>query len=212
MSIGALCGFKKSNENRYLVTRGTPMKTFSIAIAVLAAASATPAFAQAPSGVRTEVLVGWDRVSLDLSDFGAGTFSEDGVGFGLAVGYDIPTTGSVAFGVDAEISDSSTKTVYDDGVDRAVLSTGRDLYVGARVTAAVNPKLNLYGKMGYTNARVKLDVNGDKFGENGDGVRLGLGAQLGLGGNSYGLVEYRYSNYEAGFSRNQVLAGLGLRF
>ncbi|MBF9152675.1 outer membrane beta-barrel protein [Novosphingobium jiangmenense] len=188
------------------------MKKLWTAFAVLAAASATPAFAEAPSGVRTEVLVGWDRASLDLNDYGLGTYSEDGVGFGLAVGYDIPTTGSVAFGVDAEISDSSTKTVYDDGVDRAVISTGRDLYVGARVTAAVNPKLNLYGKVGYTNARIKGELNGFKDAANGDGVRLGLGAQLGLGGNSYGLVEYRYSNYEAGFSRNQVLAGLGLRF
>lgn len=188
------------------------MKKISIALAAVAAASATPAFAEAPSGVRTEVLVGWDRVSLDLNDLGLGTYSEDGVGFGLALGYDIPTTGNVAFGVDAEIADSSTKSVFDDGVDRLVVSTGRDLYVGARVTAAVNPKLNLYGKVGYTNARLKADFNGTTASDNGDGVRLGLGAQLGLGGNTYGLVEYRYSNYEGGFSRNQVLAGLGLRF
>jgi len=188
------------------------VKKITIALAAVVAACATPAFAEAPSGVRTEVLVGWDRVSLDLNDLGLGTYSKDGVGFGLALGYDIPTTGNVAFGVDAEVSDSSTKYVYDDGVDRAVISTGRDLYVGARVTAAVNPKLNLYGKVGYTNARIKGELNGFKDGENGDGVRLGLGAQLGLGGNSYGLLEYRYSNYESNFSRNQVLAGVGLRF
>lgn len=108
--------------------------------------------------------------------------------------------------------DSSTKYVYDDGVDRAVISTGRDLYVGARVTAAVNPKLNLYGKVGYTNARIKGELNGATDGKNGDGVRFGLGAQLGLGGNSYTLLEYRYSNYESNFPRNQVLAGVGLRF
>ncbi len=188
------------------------MKKISLALAAVAACAATPAFAEAPSGVRTEVLVGWDRVSLDLGDYGLGTYGEDGVGFGLALGYDVPTTGNVAFGVDAEISDSSTKSVYDDGVDRAVISTGRDLYAGARITAAVNPKLNLYGKVGYTNARLKLDVNGATAADNADGVRFGLGAQLGMGGNSYALVEYRYSNYEAGISRNQVLAGLGLRF
>ncbi len=188
------------------------MKKFSIALAAVAAAVSTPAFAEAPSGVRTEVLVGWDRVSLDLNGLGLGTYNEDGVGFALGVGYDVPTTGNVAFGVDAEISDSTTKTVYDDGIDRAVVSTGRDLYAGARITAAVNPQLNLYGKVGYTNARIKAELNGVSDGENGDGVRFGLGAQLGMGGNSYALVEYRYSNYEAGFSRNQVLAGLGLRF
>lgn len=187
-------------------------KIFIVFAAAAAAASATPAFAQAPSGVRTEVLVGWDRVSASLDDFGLGTYSEDGFGFGLALGYDIPTTGNVSFGVDAEISDSSTRYVYDDGVDRAVISTGRDLYVGARVTAAVNPNLNLYGKVGYTNARIKGELNGVKDGENGDGVRFGLGAQIGLGGNTYGLVEYRYSNYEGNFSRNQVMTGVGLRF
>lgn len=188
------------------------MKNISIAVAALVAASATPAFAEAPSGVRTEVLVGWDRVSLDLNDAGLGTYSEDGVGFGLALGYDVPTTGNVAFGVDAEVSDSSTKYKISDGINTASLSTGRDLYAGARITAAVNPSLNLYGKVGYTNARIKGTVNNVSESDNGDGVRFGLGAQLGMGGNSYGLIEYRYSNYEAGFSRNQVLAGLGLRF
>ncbi|WP_298290420.1 outer membrane beta-barrel protein [Novosphingobium sp.] len=188
------------------------MKKISIALAAVAAASATPAFAEAPSGVRTEVLVGWDRVSLDLGDFGLGSYNQDGVGFGLAVGYDIPTTGNIAFGVDAEITDSSTKYEVTDGIDTAALSTGRDLYVGARMTAAVNEKLNLYGKVGYTNARIKGTVNNVSESANGDGVRFGLGAQLGLGGNTYSLVEYRYSNYEGGFSRNQVLAGVGLRF
>lgn len=150
------------------------MKKFSIALAAVAAAVSTPAFAEAPSGVRTEVLVGWDRVSLDLNDLSVGNYNEDGFGFALGVGYDIPTNGDVAFGVDAEVSDSTTNTVYDDGIDRAVVSTGRDLYAGARITAAVNPRLNLYGKIGYTNARIKVDVNGDEFADNGDGVRFGL--------------------------------------
>lgn len=185
------------------------MKKFSIALAAVAAAASSPAFAEAPSGARTEVLVGWDRVSLDT---GFGTFSEDGVGFALGVGYDIPASASVAFGVDAELSDSTTKSVYDDGIDRLVVSTGRDLYVGARVTAAVNPKLNIYGKVGYTNARLTADLNGTSASDNGDGVRAGLGLQLGLNESSYGLVEYRYSNYEGGFERNQVLVGVGIRF
>ena len=188
------------------------MKNISIALAAVAAASATPAFAEAPAGVRTEVMVGWDRVSLDLGDFGLGSYNEDGVGFALALGYDVPTAGNVSFGVDAEVSDSTTKYEFTDGTDTVALSTGRDLYVGARLTAAVNPKLNLYGKVGYTNARIKGTINNVSEADNADGVRFGLGAQIGMGGNSYGLVEYRYSNYEAGFSRNQVLAGFGLRF
>lgn len=188
------------------------MKKISIALAVLAASAATPAFAEAPAGSRLEVLAGWDKISVDASDFGLGTYSEDGVSYSVALGYDIPTAGSVAFGVDAEIGGASTKYEYDDGVDQFKLKAGRDLYVGARVTAAVNPKLNLYGKVGYTNARLKVEFNGASAAENGDGVRFGLGAQLELSAPIYAVVEYRYSNYESNFSRNQVVAGIGARF
>lgn len=188
------------------------MKKFLIALAAVAAAASTPAFAEAPSGIRAEALVGWDRVSLDLQDFGLGSYNEDGVGFAIGLGYDVPVSASVAFGVDAEVADSTTKYEFTDGVDTVSLSTGRDLYVGGRLTAAVNPNLNLYGKVGYTNARIKGTINNVSESDNGDGVRVGLGAQLGFGGSSYGLVEYRYSNYESDVSRNQVMAGVGFRF
>lgn len=188
------------------------MKKISIALAAVAAAASTPAFAEAPSGSRLEVLVGWDKVSLDLNDYGLGSYDKDGVAYAVGVGYDIPTAGSVAFGVDAEISGASTKFVYDDGVDYVKVSTGRDLYVGGRITAAVNPKLNLYGKVGYTNARIKGEANGFTDAANGDGVRFGLGAQLQLSAPIYSVLEYRYSNYEANISRNQVLVGIGARF
>ena len=39
-----------------------------------------------------------------------------------------------------------------------------------------------------------------------------IGYQHGFAGNAYGKVEYRYSNYEADFSRHQVLVGVGLTF
>jgi outer membrane immunogenic protein len=33
-----------------------------------------------------------------------------------------------------------------------------------------------------------------------------------LGSRAFVKAEYRYSNYEAGLSRNQVVGGIGLRF
>ena len=78
----------------------------------------------------------------------------------------------------------------------------------------------LYAKAGYTNARIGLDYEDGtaatdpdfSIGTNLDGVRAGAGAQFGIGENTYLKTEYRYSNYEQGFDRHQVVAGFGLRF
>lgn len=64
------------------------------------------------------------------------------------------------------------------------ISTGRDLYVGARATFAVSDTLNLYAKGGYTNARIK-GARGDGTAtisdtDIGDRIRGGIGAQLNL--------------------------------
>ena len=48
--------------------------------------------------------------------------------------------------------------------------------------------------------------------DNLDGVRVGAGAQFGIGANSYIRTEYRYSNYQDGFDRHQVVGGFGFRF
>ena len=78
----------------------------------------------------------------------------------------------------------------------------------------------VYGKAGYSNARVGLDyedgTSSDALdfdeGENLDGIRVGAGLEFALGPNSYAKTEYRYSNYEQGFDRHQVVAGFGFRF
>lgn len=51
-----------------------------------------------------------------------------------------------------------------------------------------------------------------KSGDNLDGFRVGAGYQLGISDKIYGKVEYRYSNYEADFSRHQGMVGLGVKF
>ena len=176
-------------------------KIITLAGLSIAAIAATPAAAQdvtvqttAPTGARVEAIVGYDIVSFAGED-------EGGVLFGIGAGYDFAVGNSVALGIDVEASDSTT--------DVGDVKTGRDLYAGARATFAVSPTANVYVKGGYTNARIKVDGLG---GANGDGFRLGAGAQLSLGGKAYVGGEYRYSNYESDFGRHQVAAVIGTRF
>jgi outer membrane immunogenic protein len=186
--------------------------------ALLAGTVATPALAQSNAGgtftgLRVEGIVGGDRVQADGH--------EDGVVYGVGVGYDMQMGGAVV-GIEAEASDSSAD-VCDKDVDvtgdRLCIGAKRDLYVGGRVGAAVGTSTLIYGKAGYTNARFGFDYddggNGSNdFGDgrNLDGVRVGAGVETLLGSNSFVKAEYRYSNFEQGVERHQVLGGFGFRF
>ena len=170
-----------------------------LAAGAVAMTFAVPAIAQdtavaAPSGFRLEGLVGWDHV------VGSGD-QDNGVLFGIGAGYELALGGPIALGLDAEISDATTKA---GGVH-----AGRDLYAGGRVSFAVSPRANLYIKGGYTNARAKISGFG---GENLDGVRAGAGLQYAISGKTYVGAEYRYSNYELDLERHQVALTFGTRF
>lgn len=178
------------------------MKTVIFA-AIAAAAVSAPAFAQdaAPfTGPRAELLAGYDSLKTNSNGLG----SPDGFLYGFGLGYDIQAGGAVA-GVEAEISDSTTKR--DIGVTS--INTDRDLYVGARVGFVIGDRALAYAKAGYTNARLETQGVG---GENLDGYRVGAGLEYKLGGNLYAKGEYRYSDYEADIERHQVMGGVGLRF
>jgi outer membrane immunogenic protein len=91
------------------------------------------------------------------------------------------------------------------------VKSGRDLYAGARVGMLVTPSMLLYAKAGYTNAQAKLtsDDGTDQITLDKtklDGIRVGGGAEYALGTNSFAKAEYRYSNYEQGVERHQVMA------
>ena len=179
---------------------------------------AVPAAAQeaAPfSGVRVEGIVGYDTADVE----GEGS---DGVVYGAQVGYDFQSGGAV-FGVEGEVSDSTVDECVGGVLvtgDTLCAEAGRDLYVGGRVGAAISPNVLVYGKAGYTNARFALDYEDGTAAtaadfsesENLDGVRAGAGLEFAIGPNSYAKTEYRYSNYEQGFDRHQVVAGFGFRF
>jgi outer membrane immunogenic protein len=184
------------------------MKRIALA-AVAATVIAAPAFA-APAGPRIEGIVGYDHAQVDVAG------DAGGVVYGVGLGYDFAIGANGAFGIDAEISESTADFEYVAGADSAKLAVNRDLYVGGRYTAAINDTVNLYAKLGYTNARIKGSVTtgGTTVSDsaNADGVRAGLGAQFALGPNSFVGTEYRYSNYEGDFSRHQAVATFGFRF
>ena len=180
-------------------------------------ATAAPASAAVTSGARVEVLAGWDHGSVDFSDFGLDDdLNSDGIVFGLGAGYDFAVGTGTSVGVDVEGTLSTGDIDVTDGTTTAEIDVGRDLYVGGRFTFAAGPNANIYVKAGYTNARIRatIDDGFDIFSDsaNADGIRGGLGVQVGVGGNAYVGGEYRYSNYEADFSRHQAVATLGFRF
>ncbi|USI74214.1 outer membrane protein [Sphingomonas morindae] len=189
------------------------LRTSTFILALPLALGAAPAFAQqAPfTGARVEGLIGWDR----LQNNG----HSDDIVYGVQGGYDVQM-GPALVGIEGGIDDSNNKSCFGARTaadPRVCAKAARDLYIGARVGKVLTPRALIYAKAGYTNARVKETLNdGDTqatlFHTDLDGVRLGAGAEYAVGPNSYLKAEYRYSNYERGFSRNQLVAGFGFRF
>ncbi|MFN3389677.1 MAG: outer membrane protein [Allosphingosinicella sp.] len=185
--------------------------------AATAAVLASPAAAAPATGGRVEAVLGYDRPSLDLEDFGFDAdLNRSGVVFGVGVGYDFAVGPGASLGIDLEASESTADFNFAEAGDSAELNIGRDLYAGARLTFPVSPAANMYLKAGYTNLRVGATIveDGDIFSDsaNADGLRAGIGAQFMLGTSAYLGGEYRYSNYEADLSRHQAVATLGFRF
>lgn len=180
------------------------------------AATATPAAAQvaaAPVGPRVEALVGYDALRVDLDDFGIDDELKDNDFFyGAGAGYDFAISPGVSAGVDVELTDSNNKDNFAEGDENVEIRTGRDAYVGGRVTFPVSPAANLYVKGGYTNLKVKGEDNGIADSFKLDGWRAGAGGQFSIGRGAYLGGEYRYSDYENDLSRHQFAVMLGTRF
>lgn len=180
---------------------------------------AAPALAQdvaAPNftGARVEGILGWDR-NQAFDDH------EDGVLYGLGAGYDFALGGGTAIaGIEGEINDSSAKVCAgaQTATDPELCArAARDLYIGGRVGTVVGGRTLLYAKAGYTNGRYKFTSdNGSNrttlAKDDLDGVRVGAGAEYALSPNTFVKAEYRYSNYEQGVTRHQVVGGFGMRF
>lgn len=167
--------------------------------------SATPAFAQDAgrpvfSGGHIEVIGGIDSENFYYS-------SETGVMYGIAGGFDF-RSGNAVFGIEAEAADATT-----DQCGMGCVEAGRDLYIGGRAGVVAGRSVLLYVKAGYTNARSVYSAGSFSSGTNLDGIRAGVGIEFAIPNSPFALrAEYRYSNYEQGYSRNQGVAGVGLRF
>ena len=190
------------------------MNSFKLlAGAALLGVVASPAFAADFTGPRVEAHVGWDRVGVDS---GGVDDHEDGIAYGVGVGYDFALNDRLIAGVEANVDFFDTDYSETIGATTYGLEAKRDFDIAARLGTKVGENALLYAKVGYTNARIKASAVGGGVNisdaENGDGVRLGAGVEYALGTNVYAKAEYRYSNYEGGFDRNQVLTGIGFRF
>ena len=187
----------------------------TILFAALLAATATPAAAQSFTGLRVEGHLGYDNVSIDdLEDFDVDN-DESGVLYGGGIGYDIALAGLI-LGVEANLDFTEAQYEQTLGGDFAAIDFKRDLEFAARLGTQLGSNALLYGKVGYSNARLKAIVRegGVTLDEaaNGDGLRLGAGVEFNFGTSLFAKAEYRYSNYEAGLSRNQLIGGVGFRF
>jgi outer membrane immunogenic protein len=189
------------------------MRTIFIAtiLAATAATVATPASAQ---GFRAEIHSGADRIQ-------GGGDHDDGIAYGFGIGYDHQVSNKLLLGLEANFEDSTVKECATTGTGSTAVKTcgslGRDLNVNARLGYKISDRGTLYALAGYTNLRTKASVTtgiGDpvKSAVNLDGFRVGAGYEHGISDRIFLKGEYRYSNYEGGADRHQLMAGLGVRF
>lgn len=178
---------------------------------VLAAGIATPALAQDGSGVElyAGVIAGYDHLGVEA--FGD-TGGNDGLVYGGVAGVQINRAGLI-LGIEGEVAGSTTEQSAEDLFvlgDELEVRAGRDLYIGARVGGYLMPNLMVYGKGGYTNARVTADygapAGGLEVSENLEGYRLGAGVEVGAGRVRW-RGEYRFSDY-GDFDVNGVTTGI----
>jgi outer membrane immunogenic protein len=192
---------------------------------IFIAMAATVAFSGAAhaEGVRVEVHGGYDDVR--QPPFGPNdSKSFAGVSYGIGIGYDYAVNDKLFIGiegnVDGSTADNANCPVMPSFFARVCTKLGRDLNANVRLGSAIGDgKTKIYGLAGYSNLRVRFQSQGDALpapvgtiSANADGIRAGVGLERNFGSRAYGKIEYRYSNYEGGFSRNQGIVGFGIRF
>jgi outer membrane immunogenic protein len=195
--------------NNIMTTRNTILP-LAMLLAIAAAGTTSSACAK---GFRLEAHGGWDRAQSD-------GVKSDGVLYGIGAGYDVDLGKGLFAGIEAN-ADFSTAKECANGIiaagDRLCVRAGRDLSLIARAGVEVQPGSSLYALAGWTNARVRGEykpATGPVVNEaqNLDGWRVGAGFQQQLGKGLYAKLEYRYSDYQDGDNRHQVVAGFGITF
>jgi outer membrane immunogenic protein len=188
---------------------GFSMKKFVLAAAVCAAFS-TAASAQDLSGARIEARIGWETptISGDGDVFKIG----QAVSFGAEAGYDLKAGDKVVVGPYAIYEFSGVKAC-DAGDCLKVKGTWG---AGGRVGFVVGGNGMIYGKLGYSDIRLKANVGTFTETVTKGGVGGGLGYEANFGKSTYWKIEANYADFGkiqgVNFQRRQVAAGVGLRF
>jgi len=210
------------------------MKTIFLAAAVAAGAlAASTATAQSFTGPRVEGRLGADAIGVDIRErddfngrggFGGSSHSTD-FSFGAEVGFDVQVSNLVFGGyAGADITDVS-ETLEQQGV---TFDTGRNLTAGVRAGALLSPAVLAYGKVGYSNSRIRTEFSNagtqtlfSNFDEDQDGVHFGGGVEVALARGAYVRADYTHTRYEEfeidvgrelRLTRNQFFGAIGFRF
>ncbi len=166
---------------------------------------AAPAAAQDFTGPWVEGRLAWDNI-------GFAGVSRSGLAYAGGLGYDFRLGSKFVIGPQLGIGGSTAKICAGSDCVR----TGRDIEALARVGVKVEEALLVYALGGYVNGRLIANVGSFSVGENVDGYRLGLGAEIAYNRHFFGKVDYRYSSYDtnaiSGVNRHQVGVSLGYRF
>ena len=205
-------------------------------IALAAALAATAASAQAQTGLRADVHVGWDRLSAhqrtDVGTNGGTTRQhESGLIYGGEIGYDLALSG-FRLGVYSGIEGGTAKRCSEVYAEvETCAQAGRNFTVGARAGYQVTDRVLVYAKGGYSNGSIKLKLidhvtpaNSISTSEDMDGFHVGGGVQVGLFDRVYAKVEYVRTDYKdyslkegtatikGGVDRDNVIFGVGIAF
>jgi outer membrane immunogenic protein len=198
--------------------------------------TATPAMAQTFTGPRVEAQIGYQDTQFDGSVDGEEAEGQDSlksVPYGGEVGFDIQMGNSFVVGGYAGLLFGGDK-VCDElfGNDEICAGSGRTFTIGGRAGVPIRKNGLIYGKLGYTNTRLKatyedFDEILESVSESGsmDGFHLGAGFELAAGTSGvYVKGEYTYTMYngansavddvdfDADAHRHQALIGVGFRF
>jgi outer membrane immunogenic protein len=205
------------------------LRTLTVAAVLATAAASMPAAAAEFSGFRVEAQGGWNSTGIDyVGPTGVVVDnSKSSFGYGVEVGYDMPVSETVilgAYGNFAGSTQSYSDMLCPDNATACLLgrpnvnaNLGFNWALMARAGFKVADSTLLYGAGGYAQQNVKyyitpvggltLDTS-----ENYGGFRFAAGVEQAFGEQFYGKLEYRYSNYQAGVTTNQITAGAGFRF
>lgn len=204
------------------------LRTLTVAALLAATAVAVPSAAADFSGFRAEVQGGWDnpQVTYDVyttTGVYVGEYHKNHSGFfyGAEAGYDFPVSDTVILGALASIG--GTTVSLEPQAQNTLYTTnanvGFNWNIAARAGFKVADSTLLYASGGYASTNIKYYVNNVvtpglsyEASRTYGGFLLAGGVEQAFGEQFYGKLEYRYSNYQSGVSRNQIVAGAGMRF